>query len=481
MASLRKSLAFSFIDRYLNEILSFVAVVALARLLTPEEVGIFSVSASFISLAQILKGFGISNYLIQEKELNQARLNTAFGITVCTSWVLGAAVAGSATLMADFFEDDRIELVIYILSVNFFLIPFGSILQAVLRRNMNFSVIMRINFCSNTIYVSSAIALAAIGFGPASMAWGSLAGTVVGIAVTYYHRPDEVYLRFGLSEWRRIAAFSTFSVSANLITDAVRSSQDFVIGKFLSLEAVGLFSRANGLMQIFSRSVTMAIVPVAQSAFAERIRKGHSIEGDFLHGCSALTAIGWPAFMFLGVMAEEIILVLFGENWIGAVAPAQILALTWVISVPALLYGSVFLALGAARSLFFLELITRPPMIVLMVLAAWWFGTIEAVAWAIVVSGCWAVFYTLHKVLRLVGASWHKLGRVLLPSVVAATAAAVPLIGVSEALPVDWHPLIHLMIVAVSVAPCWIVALMATKHPLFDEIKGLAGRVTARI
>ena len=78
--SVRRSTYFAFGSRYANILINFVAIVVIARLLTPDEIGVFAVSAAFVTLIQVFRDFGIGNYLIQERTLDRAHVRTAMGI-----------------------------------------------------------------------------------------------------------------------------------------------------------------------------------------------------------------------------------------------------------------------------------------------------------------------------------------------------------------------------------------------------------------
>ena len=85
MASVYRSLSFSFIERIVLIGVMLVSYVLIARLLTPEEIGIYSVATALIAIGQVVRDFGIGNFLIQEKELTKAHVRTAFGISFRTS------------------------------------------------------------------------------------------------------------------------------------------------------------------------------------------------------------------------------------------------------------------------------------------------------------------------------------------------------------------------------------------------------------
>ena len=77
---IRKSLFWSFLERYVGIALTFVSFPILARLLTPAEIGIYSVSVAFVTFAHVVRDFGVAHYIIQEKDLSTQRMRAMFGI-----------------------------------------------------------------------------------------------------------------------------------------------------------------------------------------------------------------------------------------------------------------------------------------------------------------------------------------------------------------------------------------------------------------
>ena len=92
MASIRKALALSFAGKYSSLAIHTVAVMVLARLLTPAEIGVYSVGAAVVALAHVVRDFGVGNYLIQEKELTTERIRTAFAVTLVIGWTMAAVL-----------------------------------------------------------------------------------------------------------------------------------------------------------------------------------------------------------------------------------------------------------------------------------------------------------------------------------------------------------------------------------------------------
>ena len=61
MSTVRQALAFSFLERYLTLAIALGSSMVIARLLTPAEIGVFSVTMAFVGIAQVLRDFGVAS------------------------------------------------------------------------------------------------------------------------------------------------------------------------------------------------------------------------------------------------------------------------------------------------------------------------------------------------------------------------------------------------------------------------------------
>src|SRR5690606_17483586 len=113
-----------------------VLSMVLARLLDPDDIGVYSMSAVLVAVAHIFRDFGVTSYVKRQKELNPDTLRTALGVVMCTSWTMALLMFLSAPLWSSFFGEPRVENVVRVLALGFVFIPFGALPQAVLVRNM---------------------------------------------------------------------------------------------------------------------------------------------------------------------------------------------------------------------------------------------------------------------------------------------------------------------------------------------------------
>ena len=293
LGSVRKSVYYSLAQNYLLMVLQLATTMVLARILRPDEVGIFSVAASLAALASVVRDFGVAEYLIQEANLTRDKIRAALAINIMVSWTMAALMFGGSFVAGEFYSQAGIGSVMRVLACNFLLIPFGAITMAYFRRQMNFAPNFRITMVAGVASSIAAVALGMSGFSYMSMAYSSLLGVAITVAMTLAMRPPELPRWPGLKEIRGVLAFGGFASGIYVFGQLGRSAPDLIIGRTSGMEDVGFFSRASGLLELFVRTVMSAVHSVALPYFAATRRDGGNVSEGFLKTVLMTTSIGW--------------------------------------------------------------------------------------------------------------------------------------------------------------------------------------------
>ena len=74
MANLRRSLFITFCSSTGATVLKFVVSVLLARILSPSEIGVFSMTVVFVNFAHVFRDFGVNQYIQRENDLTPEKL-----------------------------------------------------------------------------------------------------------------------------------------------------------------------------------------------------------------------------------------------------------------------------------------------------------------------------------------------------------------------------------------------------------------------
>jgi O-antigen/teichoic acid export membrane protein len=92
MAGARLSLAVAFAEKYTVLVLATAGSIVMARLLTPHEIGVYAIAAVAAGIAQVLRDFGVGQYLVATKELGRVELRAALTVSLLSASVLGAGL-----------------------------------------------------------------------------------------------------------------------------------------------------------------------------------------------------------------------------------------------------------------------------------------------------------------------------------------------------------------------------------------------------
>ncbi|NHQ92388.1 oligosaccharide flippase family protein [Janthinobacterium lividum] len=484
MSATRHSFFFSFAEKYTVLLLGIIATMVLSRLLTPAEVGVYSLGAVLVALAQVVRDFGVGQYLIQEKQLDAVKLRAALATSLLVAWLLAALVLLASAPLAHFYDEPRLTLVLRLLSVNFLLIPFSALTLPMLRRQLRFRAIYGINAANSVVNLLVAVLLALQGYSYMSMVWAALAGSCASLLVSLLVRPRELPWLPGRRGMGDIARFGVYATGGGLVDEAGVAAPDLIIGKLIGIESLALFGKAQSVLNIFNQAITSAISPVVFPLFAARAREGGGQGGQggaervYLRTISYMTALAWPFFLFLACMALPLVKVLYGTQWIGCVPLIRIMCLSSAVYSMFSMARYLFVATGQLHAQVRLDAWAGAIKVALLLSAAP-FGLV-AVAWAVVLSNVLRSWLNYGCLRRLSALDWRILARALRKSLLLCGCSAVAPVASLLWLPADTPALLALAGTALVTLLCWLAGLFLLKHELAGEFlllqRKLAGR-----
>jgi len=210
--SVKKALSWSFASNYLTVFVRFVSVVWVARLLTPEEIGLFSIALAGFGFLQIFRDFGIGQYIIQHKNLKPEYIRAAFAMSITICWLLATLTYVFSDIVADFYGREEVAGVFKILALNLVFIPFGTLNLSMLKRKLMFKQVAIIDVFSAVVGSMSVVVFAYYGSSYLSPAFGSLMGCITTIVVSNVFRQPETPWLPGLKGIRNVFNFGALMI-----------------------------------------------------------------------------------------------------------------------------------------------------------------------------------------------------------------------------------------------------------------------------
>jgi lipopolysaccharide exporter len=472
MNSVRRALALSMMERYLLLVLALASNMLIARWLTPEEIGLFSVTLAVIGLAQMLRDFGVGSFLIQHADLQDRHIKTAFGVMLILGVVLFAVFFAIAPLAANFYGDGRITDALRICALNFLVLPFCSISMSLFRREMSFGPITKVNLSAGVVGTSTTLALVWFDFGPQGLAIGSVVTNVVSGLVTAWLRRDPRVFQPSLSEWRAVLGFGGQSALTNVVGSAAVDINDLVLAKVLGFAPVAIMSRAQGLPNMFHRDLMGAVQGVAFPAFARAKRDGENVDAKWAGAVGYVTVFGWPFYGFMALLSLEIVRLMFGTQWDESARLVPVLCMACAVQALSSLVNLVLVAVGRVDLNTKVELGFNPFRVAVICITAVITESLTACAVALLVTAVVQVPVLFWVKSRCVPFDWRVLwvnlrmsGSVSLVTLLP-PAAVVWWFGWARTEPV---PLLVWLSAALASALLWLASVVALRHPVASE------------
>jgi O-antigen/teichoic acid export membrane protein len=466
MPSTRRSLLLSFGERYTLLSIGVIGTMVIARMLPPSEIGIFSIGAVLVGVAQVLRDFGVGQYIVASKALTTTQLRAALGVSVASAWTLALLVAAISGPMAVFYGQPPLRGVMRLLAVNFLLVPFAAMTLSYLRRQLRFSAIYLINTTHAATQLACTVWLAARGHGCLSLAWGTVAAAIAALLVSLPLRPAELPWIPRLRGARAVLAFGLYATGGNVIDEAGVAAPDLIIGKLLGAEGVAIFGKAQALLNLFSQAVTSAVSPVLLPMFAGQCREGKDPRTGYLLTVSCITAIAWPFFAVLGTLALPVVNLVYGPQWDAAAPLIRVMCCSSAMYSMFCMARYLFIATGHVREQARLDTLAVAVRVALLLPAA--LASLQWVAWAVAGGALYRCWLTSRYLGCLNNVSvLDLLGTIRRSAAVTALAAAAPATALVAAPP----GIAQLLVAVLGAIPLWLTGLVLFRHPLADELQ----------
>lgn len=466
--SIRNGFLISLASANASMVITFVTSIFLARLLTPHEIGIFSIAYVFAGLLRTIREMGLGSYIVQEQELTPERFRTAFGISIVIAAVTATILAGLAGYAGEFYREPGVTLAIYVIAASFLLVPFGATTMSYLRREQRYLDLAVIWTTSTFVQSIASVALAWTGFGFMSLAWSSLIGILASVLLVLFYRPKFIPWLPALSEWRRVLSFSSFVSASSLINYVNNSASDLVLGRMLSISSVAIFNRAHSLSEMVGPVLLSAANTVSLPYFAEKDRQKQDLLAAYLRTTSLLAILSVPVYLVMLVVADPLVRILFGEQWLESIVVLKWLCLAAILRTPVSMSTNLLTAIGEVRRLFILDLKSLIIKLLLVILGA--LHGLEAVAIAYCLATAVTSLLRFNAVASQIDMKfrdWVELQKqVILPCMLS-------VIGPLVLLNLQSNVFVSLFGAAMLASAGWLCSVFVFANPMGDELRSM--------
>ena len=288
----------------------------MARLVPPRDFGLFAIALIFTSFAERLGQVGVGAAFVQRAEVDADDLKTAVVLSVASGVAIAASLCGIGPFAATFFHEPDLGFIIAILSLGFIVDGVGVVSDGLLQRELRFREIVKVettSFIFGLVFVG--VTLGFVGFGVWALVGGNLAMRASKAALFVWARPVSLGGAFSFGR-AKILLSTGFGFSLGKVLNFLSLQGDnFVVGRLLGAEALGMYTRAYQAMTLPAMYVGQAFERVLFPALSQKQDDIPILRKGLLSTLEISAIVALPVSVGMYFLSEEIVLVLFGDVW----------------------------------------------------------------------------------------------------------------------------------------------------------------------
>lgn len=401
--SVISSLAYKFLETFAVKGIGIIISVILARLITPEEFGQVAIMTVFINLSITFIQSGLNSALVQKKNIDDSDYSTVFYISISIAVLMVTILNLAAPIIAEFYDCFEIVTPLRLYAFSLLFGAFNSVQVAKLQREMRFKTMMYCNLASTIISGIIGLSAAFLGLGIWALIIYYFSNTVVSCFLMLFAVKWLPKLVFSVER-----AKSLFSYGWKMLFSAVLSSlyndlRSLVIGKKFSSESLAFYDRGKQFPNIVSNTTDSAIqsvmFPTLAAAQDDRVQLKSMLRRTMTMGFFIIA----PIVIGMAVVADNLVVILFGEQWIPAIAYMQIICIAEA-HLP-LTSSNLILVKAMGRSDLYMrfEIIRRIAMVIVLLISVFCFGSVKAIAIGYAISAWLDVCIVIIPMKKIIG------------------------------------------------------------------------------
>ena len=344
-------LQWTYVGSGVGAVLQLAMAAVLARLLTPASFGLVALAVVFLRFIEYFARAGVTQALVQKQTLSRDDMRAGFTLSAGVSIVFAVITVVAAPLAGTVAQDPELVPVLRWLSLGIVIQGLAAPAVARLRRELRFKQLALIGIGSYLIgYAGVGLAMALTGFGVYALVGAMLAQALTRALATYAIVRHPLLPTTQRKAYRSILGFGA-RVSVVSFLEFLRSNLDtLAVGRFAGSTSLGLYNRANMLADLPAYHLSTGLGQVLFPSFSAIQLDHRRLRSAYVSAVGMSAAIILPLNAGMAVAAREIVLVLLGPQWIGAIQVMPWLLLASGIGMVGAFAGIVAEAQGALNA-----------------------------------------------------------------------------------------------------------------------------------
>lgn len=468
-------ISWTFLGQFCNQVISLLVTVVLARLLSPTEFGLVGMVTVFTGFAKILIDFGLGNALIYKDDVNEIDKSTVFWGNLLLSLLVTGIYVLLAGVVANFYGEPALKPITIILSSLFVLNSISIVNSSILRKNLDFKTLFKINLISQVVAGVTAVAMAIKGLGYWAIVFQLLVSATITSCLSYYFVRWVPGFRFSKRSLTELFRFSWGLIGNNSLNYWVRNIDNLLVGKFIGSSQLGIYSRSYIILTLPMRNISDVVSKVLFPSFTKLKDSPAKIKSIYFRVCRSVILIVSPLMVFLFVYADLLVGLVFGDRWNEMIPIIRVFSILAINQSIGTLISNLYMAHGKTKEMFVLGTILRCLLIASIVFGLRW--GIVGVALSYTIASYVSSYVNHFYVGKISGFTMKEFFGNISPVLVLNLLIALALVVIRQIFVGLLVPYVLLGASFILHGCLYLFALTISNEPSFIEIKAAARKI----
>lgn len=299
----------------------------LARLLSPSDFGLVAMATVVIELGALFANVGFGSILIQRPRIFRIQIDTVFWAALGLGCLLAALVFLFSFVADRLFAEAIVGDLLKALCVTFIIEELSVVPRSLLARQFQFRRDFVVQAVMLLCRATTAVLLAWQGFGVWSLAGAAIVASFVQMSLytaLVGYRPRLRFSKaFLASTWRTNGGYFgnglLFYINYNLDL--------FLVGRLLGAASLGFYQNARSLTDEIRARIAIPLQQVLFPAFSALQNEHERFRAGILRSGRLLALIVVPIGFGIAAVAEELVPLLYGDQWLAMIPILKIISI----------------------------------------------------------------------------------------------------------------------------------------------------------
>lgn len=328
------------------QMITWGVTIFVMRLLAPADYGLLAMCTVVIGLLSMFAELGLGPALIQRQQISEQEMRQAMGVIWLVNLALCLLTNLLSPLVAVFYGEPRLQLLLHVLSLQFLLLPLVVLPDVQLQRRLEYRQRSMIELGSALVSSQTTLVLALLGGGVWALVAGMLSTYLWKAVALNWCVPGQLRADWSLRGMGTLLGFGGSLTTTRLLWYGFMQADTVIVGRVLGEQLLGLYSVAMHLASLPMQRIASILNQVLFPVLSRNQHDLPAIHKGVLQVLGYIGILAFPMLWGMASVAPELVTVVLGTGWGGAVLPLQVLCLIMPFRTLAQLLPAVTDALG---------------------------------------------------------------------------------------------------------------------------------------